>query len=108
MLLSTANILAEMPQRLIRDFAAEYIYLFGSHAWGQPHVDSNIDLMVIVHHSELDEYKRLVAGRRCLSDFHIAKDVIIKTEAEFNFFKAVPVALECKIAEQGKILYERS
>jgi Polymerase beta, Nucleotidyltransferase len=34
------------------------IYLFGSHAWGTPHDDSDVDIMVIVSESSEPPIKR--------------------------------------------------
>ena len=42
------DLLQAATQRLVAEFQPEEIYLFGSHAWGTPGQDSDIDLMVIV------------------------------------------------------------
>jgi predicted nucleotidyltransferase len=47
------EILSEIAQRLVTEFNPERIILFGSHAWGNPEEDSDIDLLVIV--SETNE-----------------------------------------------------
>ena len=44
------DLLGEATWRLAEEFHPEEIWLFGSHAWGQPHDDSDVDLMVIVSH----------------------------------------------------------
>jgi len=41
------------------------------------------------------------------SGLDIAKDVLVKTRAEFDFFREVRASLEYKIAHQGKVLYDR-
>ncbi len=45
------SILDEMVRRLVAEFQPEKIILFGSHAWGEPTEDSDIDLFVIVSES---------------------------------------------------------
>ena len=46
------DLLQAATQRLVAEFQPEEIYLFGSHAWGTPGQDSDIDLMVIVPQSD--------------------------------------------------------
>jgi predicted nucleotidyltransferase len=101
------NLLHEVTRRLVEQFQPEQIILFGSHVWGVLRSGSDIDLMVIVSESDLSEYERSVLGHRCLSGLDIAKDVLVKTRAEFDFFRDVPASLEYKIAHQGKVLYDR-
>lgn len=108
MLKVSDELLQQMTQRLVEQFQPEQIILFGSHAWGTPTPDSDIDLMVIVTHSDLSDYERAVLAHRCLSGLKVAKDVIVQTRAEFDFFRSVRASLEYKIAAQGKVLYERS
>ena len=46
------DLLNETIERLKTEFQPEEIYLFGSHAWGTPDEDSDVDLMVIVPSSD--------------------------------------------------------
>jgi predicted nucleotidyltransferase len=101
------SLLHEITRRLVAQFQPEQIVLFGSQAWGVPTSSSDIDLMVIVSHSDLTDYDRSVLGHRCLSGLGIAKDVLVKTRAEFDFFRDVRASLEYKIAHHGKVLYDR-
>ena len=105
----TANedLLREVTRRLVELFQPEQIILFGSHVWGTPTAGSDVDVMVIVAQSNLSDYERSVQGHRCLSGLNIAKDVIVKTRAEFDFLRDVRASLEYKIAHQGKVLYDR-
>lgn len=45
------GLLETATQRLVAEFQPEQIWLFGSHAWGTPDADSDIDLFVIVSQS---------------------------------------------------------
>lgn len=38
----------ELADRIAREFKPEKIILFGSHAWGRPGPDSDVDLLVIM------------------------------------------------------------
>jgi predicted nucleotidyltransferase len=101
------NLLNEMTQRLVDQFQPEQVILFGSHAWGVPNHDSDVDLMVIIAHSDSSDYERAVQAHHCLSGLGVPKDVIVKTRAEFDFYRDIRASLEHKIFEQGKVLYER-
>lgn len=101
------ELLREITQRLVAVFQPEQVILFGSHAWGTPTAGSDVDVMVIITESTLSEYQRAVLGHRCLSGLNIAKDVIVKTRAEFDFLRDVRASLEYQIARQGKVLYDR-
>jgi predicted nucleotidyltransferase len=100
-------VLQEVTRRLVKQFHPEQIILFGSYVWGKPTAGSDLDLLVIVPQSNLSDYERAVLGHRCLRGIKIAKDVIVKTRAEFDFFRDVRASLEYKIARQGKLLYDR-
>ncbi|MBI3732254.1 MAG: nucleotidyltransferase domain-containing protein [Chloroflexi bacterium] len=100
--------LAEITQRLIDEFQPEQVILFGSHAWGTPHDDSDLDLLVIIPTSSLSEYERMVCASRAIGELLVPADILVKTRAEFEFFRDVPASLEHAISEQGKVLYERS
>jgi hypothetical protein len=63
--------------------------------------------MVIVEHSQQSDYERILRSYRCLSGINIPKDIIVKTKAEFYFFRSVRASLEYKIVKEGKVLYER-
>ena len=45
------DLLKEITQRLVAELHPEKIILFGSHAWGTPDEDSDLDLLVIVTQS---------------------------------------------------------
>jgi uncharacterized protein len=104
----SGKLLRTITDRLVAEFQPEQVILFGSHAWGEPNAGSDVDLMVIVSESDSSEYERALRGHACLSDLAIAKDVMVKTRSEFDFFRDVRASLEHKIAERGKVLYERT
>ncbi len=54
-----SGVLEEAVERLKAEFQPEEIYLFGSHAWGTPDDDSDVDLMVIVPDSDERSIKRM-------------------------------------------------
>ena len=99
------TLLPEMTRRLAAEFAPCQIYLFGSHAWGQPNEDSDIDLFVIVPDSAESRQERGLRARACLQDLRIAKDILVKTQAEVDWANRVHASLESQILECGVKLY---
>ncbi|MGI8856520.1 MAG: nucleotidyltransferase domain-containing protein [Thermomicrobiales bacterium] len=100
------DLLAEMTRRLVDEFHPEQIILFGSHAWGTPNEDSDIDLFVIVSESDETLHQRIVRAYRALRDVRTEPtDIIVKTRAEANKYRDVHASLTCQIFEQGMILY---
>jgi len=71
--------LDEMVRRLAKEFQPEQIILFGSHAWGTPHEDSDIDLLVIVSNSTQKLTQRANRAYRCLQGLKIPKDILVNT-----------------------------
>ncbi len=101
----TSELIKRITQRLVAEFHPEKIILFGSHVWGKPDKSSDVDIMVIVHDSDLSPTKRSVLAHRCLREFNIPKDIIVKTRAEIEKYRNVHASLECEVLEQGKVLY---
>src|SRR5713101_6327063 len=98
----SSELLAEMTRRLVAEFQPEQIILFGSHAWGTPNEDSDIDLLVIVPESKETPYQRAVRAYRALPEDRIVPtDVLVKTRAEFDRYRHLYASLECQISEQG-------
>jgi len=101
------TVLSEMTQRLVQQFQPEQVILFGSYAWGAPDRFSDVDLMVIVSQTDLSDHERAVLAHTVLSEVDVPKDIVVRTRAEFDFFREVQASLEHRIARRGKVLYER-
>ncbi len=102
---SIDQVLEEITKRLVEEFAPEQIFFFGSHVWGNPHQDSDLDLLVIVKNSELSPAKRASFAYRLLRDIPYPLDILVKTRKEVKKFSEVPAALEYQILHRGKLLY---
>ena len=101
------NLLEEMTRRLVAEFQPEQIILFGSHAWGTPGEDSDIDLLVIVSQSNLPPAQRDMRAHLTMRGLLAPVDILVKTRFEFERFNHVPASLEHRIIKQGKVLYGR-
>lgn len=92
-------------ERLVAEFQPEQVWLFGSYAWGEPDEHSDLDFVVVVPESDLSPLRRAQRAHGCLGDLAMAKDVIVKTRAEFDRFRDVRPSLTYKIASEGRLLY---
>ena len=99
------TLLPEITRRLVAEFQPRRIYLFGSHAWGVPNEDSDVDLFVIVPESDQSPLERGLQARLCLRDLPVAKDILVQTQAEVDWATRVYASLESEILERGVRLY---
>ena len=99
------ELLREIVQRLVEEFHPERIILFGSHAWGTPSPDSDVDLLVVVPASQFPPAQRAMRAHRALRGLGIPKDVLVRTRDEIERYRLVPASLEAEILERGRPLY---
>ena len=102
-----SNLRKEIVSRLVAEFNPEMIYLFGSHAWGEPSSESDMDLLVIISKSRQKPIQRAVRAQRSLRGVKAPIDVLVKTRKEFERYVSVKASLEAQIAREGKLLYGR-
>lgn len=99
------QLLPEVVNRLVQEFQPETIFLFGSHAWGKPNADSDLDLLVVVPYSDLSPTKRATAAYRCLRDIPYPLDILVRTTRELANYAKLPASLEYQIVSKGQRLY---
>lgn len=99
------QLLKSVTDRLVAEFNPEKIILFGSHAWGEPHADSDVDLLIVINSSDIPPTRRATRAYRCLRGIKVPTEVIVSTKKELERFRSVPSSLTKKILEQGIILY---
>jgi predicted nucleotidyltransferase len=99
------NLLQTATQRLVAEFQPEQIWLYGSHAWGQPDHDSDVDLLVVVPHSDETPIRRSQRAHRCLRGLRMPKDVLVETRQEVDRVKGLETSLEHTIFSRGRRLY---
>jgi predicted nucleotidyltransferase len=99
------NLLATATQRLVAEFQPEQVWLYGSHAWGNPHDDSDVDLLVVVADSDETPIRRSQRAHRCLRGLQMPKDVLVETRQEVDRVKKLKTSLENVILSRGRRLY---
>ena len=94
--------------RLVNYLQPERIYLYGSHAYGNPQQDSDIDLLVIVAVSDISSYKRERLAYRALRGLYFPADIKVSTNDEIRDKMQWFNSVEKAALEKGKLLYDIS
>lgn len=103
---------ADIPMRVIRRFArqvAEHfhpdkIILFGSHAYGTPHADSDVDILVIMPaRNELDQAVKI----RWETPAPFPMDLLVRKPSEIEWRLRERESFTTEIVSKGKVLYEK-
>lgn len=103
--MNIAATIEEARSRLVHALNPERIILFGSHAWGTPGPDSDLDLLVIVTDSDLAPHKRAQAAYRSLFGLGTPCDVIVHTRAEVERLDQVATSLTHRALQDGILLH---
>ena len=101
----------EIVDSLSRPKKPFQVILFGSHAYGTPHEDSDIDLIVILDKEGIsDSYRSLIKNRqeisarlRCLKKKYPI-DLIVYTKEEWHELKSCGSSFIREIEEKGVFL----
>jgi predicted nucleotidyltransferase len=103
---------ADVPMWEIRHFAQavaerfqpEKIILFGSHAYGAPHPDSDVDILVIMparnKHSQAYKIRMAISAP-------FPMDLLVRTPEEMRWRLAEGDLFHTEIVSKGKVLYEK-
>lgn len=100
--------LKEITDRLIKAYNPVSIYLFGSHAWGNPHEDSDVDILIVVDKLTLKPWEAQSFGYHILFDVDVPKDLVVFPLAEFEIRSQSKSSLFYKIKQKGVMLYARA
>lgn len=104
----TKELLEDVKQRLVKAFNPVEIYLFGSYAWGKPHQDSDIDLLVLLDKPVPKPWEEQRIGYHVLFDLDTPKDIIVSSKATFDQRAQDDTSLFYKIKEKGVKLYAKA
>src|SRR6266516_3548740 len=103
----------DVPKAAIRRFARqvverfhpEKVILFGSHAYGTPHADSDVDILVVMPtRNQLDQAARISLA----IDPPFPLDIIVRTPYSMRWRLAEGDSFLREITSKGKVSYEAS
>jgi predicted nucleotidyltransferase len=100
---SAAKIRA-LTNRIAEKFSPERIILFGSHASGRAHSDSDVDLLVVMQCKGPGARKAAEILNTVAPEF--AVDLIVRTPSEIRQRLAEHDSFLVEAVQRGKVLYE--
>ena len=94
----------EFARRVADKFQPDKIVLFGSYAYGTPHADSDVDILVIMPtRNQLDQSVTIELA--CAPPFPL--DIIVRTSRNMRWRLAEGDSFLREITTRGKVLYEK-
>lgn len=96
-----------VAQKIAKQFKPDKIILFGSYAWGKPHVDSDVDLF-IVKETDQSKIERGQEIERILWGSGMPVDALVYTPEETQKRLDIEDFFIQNILTKGKILYSAS
>jgi uncharacterized protein len=99
------ELLEEIVRRLVGCLDPEKIILFGSHAYGEPNDDSDIDLLVIIAQSDEPRYRRSREAYDALWGLTAPAEILVMTRNEVERSVTVKASLVHQAIHGGKVLY---
>ena len=107
MIASNDEHISIMVDRIVQNFDPVQIILFGSHARGEAHQHSDIDLLVVFSKCA-DKREAAIEIRRALQDMPVPKDIIVSTPEELERKRDWIGSVFRYAQQEGVILYDSS
>ena len=102
------KIIQRIVDKLVAGYAPQKVILFGSHAYGSPDRDSDVDLLIIKETSERFIDRWVTVGR-IIDGTHrsIPVEPLVLTPEELEKRLAIGDQFIREIVEKGRVLYGR-
>ncbi len=98
------RVIRRYARRVAARFQPEKIILFGSYAYGTPHADSDVDLLVIMPaRNEVEQAFKI----RCDVPTQFPMDLIVLKPRNVKWRLAEGESFLTEVMTKGKILYEK-
>jgi predicted nucleotidyltransferase len=92
-------------RQVVERFRPDTIILFGSYTYGQPHVDSDVDILVVMPaRNQIDQAVRISLA----IDPPFPLDIIVRTPKNMRWRLEEGDSFLREIVSKGKVLYEKA
>jgi predicted nucleotidyltransferase len=99
------SVIRRFARQVAERFAPEKIILFGSHAYGTPHADSDVDILVVMPaRNQIDQAVRIDSA----IDPPFPLDLIVRTPKNLSWRLKEGDSFLREILTRGKVLYEKA
>lgn len=100
----SARRIEDYVDEVVRQFRPERVVMFGSHAWGTPQEQSDVDLLVVMPHSGAAVEQAARIRQTVRAGFPL--DIIVRSPAAIQKRLAMGDGFIRDILEKGKVLHE--
>jgi predicted nucleotidyltransferase len=98
------RVIRQFARQVAERFQPDKIILFGSHAYGTPHADSDVDILVVMPaRNQLSKAVQIELA--CDPPFPL--DIIVRTPENLQWRLAEGESFHSEIVGKGKVLYEK-
>jgi predicted nucleotidyltransferase len=98
------RVIRRFARQVAERFQPEKIILFGSYAYGTPHADSDVDILVIMPaRNQIDQAVKI----RCQAPRRFPMDLLVRTPATMKWRLAEGDLFHTEIVTKGRVLYEK-
>ena len=104
------EVLQQMARAIVDEVDPEQVILFGSHARGNAHEDSDVDLIVIEaepFEGERSRHFERIRVRKAIRDFEVPKDILVFSLEDVEYWRDSLNNVLARALREGKVLYER-
>ena len=101
--LTTSDQIYAYTARIAEEFRPEQIILFGSYAYGAPHMDSDVDLLIIMPFEGDSAHKAAEIRRKIRAGFPV--DLLVRTLVQVEQRLEWNDWFMREIVEKGKVVY---
>jgi len=99
-----AKEIQNLCRQIVENFNPQKVILFGSHAYGKPSEDSDVDLLVVMPF-EGRNHEQVVKIRQKIKT-SVPLDLLVRTSEQVRERIEMEDFFMREIAERGKVLYE--
>lgn len=100
------RLIREIRDKLVGYYKPEKVILFGSHAYGVPHRESDFDLFIIKRTTK-DVFERYREVSDIFYPRYYAMDILVRTPGEVRRRLALGDFFYKEILTKGRVLYEK-
>jgi predicted nucleotidyltransferase len=98
-------VIRPFARQVAERFRPDKIILFGSYAYGRPHMDSDVDILVVMPaRNQLDQAVRISLA----IDPPFPLDIIVRTPKNMRWRLEEGDSFLQEIASKGRVLYEKA
>jgi predicted nucleotidyltransferase len=106
----TQNVLEDMVRVIVEASDPERVILFGSQGRGEASTGSDVDLLIVESEpfdANRSRRKEMAMLWRALSSFPFAKDILVCSRDEAEYWRESLNNVIARALREGKVLYER-